>query len=51
MEDDGGERRGGGFRVDHDNPPFSRIFVVCSRSHTDEEIRAAFGVHGTVSLK
>lgn len=35
-------------RVDHDKPPFSRVFVVCSRSHTDEEIRGAFEQYGEV---
>ena len=29
-------------------PPFSRLFVVCSKAHTDEELRAAFDAHGQV---
>ena len=36
-------------RVDYDKPPFSRVFVVCSRSHTEEELREAFEEHGVVS--
>lgn len=39
------ERRG---RVDHDNPPFSRLFIVCSKSHEEEDIREAFGRYGTL---
>lgn len=35
-------------RVDYDKPPFSRVFVVCSRSHTEEELREAFEEHGVV---
>jgi hypothetical protein len=38
-------------RVDHDKPPFSRVFVVCSRSHTEEDLRDAFGMYGEVSYK
>ena len=35
-------------RVDHQNPPFSRVFVVCSRSHTEDELRSAFQEYGEV---
>lgn len=35
-------------KVDHDTPPFSRVFVVCSKSHTEEELRDAFEVYGEV---
>jgi len=35
-------------RVDHDKPPFSRLFVVCSRDHTDSDIRDAFSEYGEV---
>jgi len=35
-------------RVDHHKPPFSRVFVVCSRSHTEEELRSAFEEYGEV---
>ena len=34
--------------VDIDNPPFSRVFIVCGRSLTSEEVREAFSVYGTV---
>ena len=37
-------------KVDHDNPPFSRLFVVCSKNHNEEDIREAFGHYGTVSI-
>ncbi|XP_063691273.1 RNA-binding protein 45-like [Bolinopsis microptera] len=33
-------------KVDHDNPPFSRLFVVCSKNHTDDDIKEAFGSYG-----
>ena len=36
-------------KVDHDNPPFSRLFVVCSKNHTDDDIKEAFGSYGKVS--
>lgn len=35
-------------RVDHHKPPFSRVFVVCSRSHTEEDLRSAFEEYGEV---
>lgn len=31
-----------------DTPPFSRVFVVCSKHHREEEIRAAFQQYGLV---
>ncbi len=31
-----------------DFPPFSRVFVVCSRNHKEEDIRAAFQNYGIV---
>ena len=31
-----------------DFPPFSRVFVVCSRNHKEEDIRAAFQSFGTL---
>ena len=34
--------------VDIDNPLFSRVFIVCGRSLTSEEVRDAFSVCGTV---
>ena len=34
--------------VDIDNPPFSRVFIVCGRSLTSEEVRDAFSVYGSV---
>lgn len=35
-------------RIDVDNPPFSRVFVVCSKRHTSEDMRAAFEHYGTI---
>lgn len=35
-------------KVDADNPPFSRIFIVCGRSTTAEEIRETIAAYGTV---
>lgn len=35
-------------RVDVDNPPFSRVFVVCSKKHTQEELKTAFESFGEV---
>ena len=31
-----------------DFPPFSRVFVVCSRTHKEEDIRQAFQRYGNV---
>ena len=31
-----------------DFPPFSRVFVVCSRNHKEEDIKLAFQAFGTV---
>lgn len=31
-----------------DFPPFSRVFVVCSRNHKEEDIRAAFQAFGNL---
>ena len=35
-------------RVNTDFPPFSRVFVVCSRTHKEEEIHAAFQQFGQI---
>lgn len=35
-------------QVDHDKPPFSRVFVVCSKSHSSDDIKTAFEKYGTV---
>ena len=34
--------------VDIDNPPFSRVFIVCGRNLSTEEVKDAFSVYGTV---
>jgi RNA recognition motif-containing protein len=34
--------------INHDNPPFSRVFVVCSKTMKEEEIQEAFSAYGTV---
>lgn len=35
-------------RIDVDNPPFSRVFVVCSKRHSSEDMRMAFEPYGAV---
>ena len=35
-------------RVNTDFPPFSRVFVVCSRGHKEEDIQAAFQQFGNI---
>lgn len=35
-------------RVDVDNPPFSRVFVVCSKRHNSDDMRTAFESYGSV---
>jgi len=35
-------------RVDVDNPPFSRVFIVCSKKHTSEDMRTAFEHFGAI---
>ena len=35
-------------RVNTDFPPFSRVFVVCSRGHKEEDIQAAFQQFGQI---
>ena len=35
-------------RVNTDTPPFSRVFVVCSKHHIEEELRATFQQFGLV---
>lgn len=35
-------------QVDHDKPPFSRIFVVCSKSYSSDDLKAVFEKFGTV---
>ena len=35
-------------RVNTDHPPFSRVFVVCSRGHKEDEIHAAFQPFGQI---
>ena len=37
-----------GERVNSDFPPFSRVFVVCSKSHKEEDIKTAFQHFGSV---
>lgn len=34
--------------IDIDNPPFSRVFIVCGRNLTSEEVKNAFSAYGTV---
>ena len=35
-------------QVDHDKPPFSRIFVVCSKSYSSDDLKAVFEKYGAV---
>ncbi len=35
-------------RIDMDTPPFSRVFVVCTKNHREAEIRAAFQDYGVI---
>ena len=35
-------------RVNVDSPPFSRVFVVCSKTHREEDVKAAFSQFGSV---
>lgn len=37
-----------GERVNSDFPPFSRVFVVCSKTHKEEDIKAAFQQFGAI---
>ena len=37
-----------GERINADYPPFSRVFVVCSKNHREEEVRKAFEAYGSV---
>ena len=35
-------------RVNSDYPPFSRVFVVCSKTHKEEDLRVAFERFGNM---
>lgn len=35
-------------RRDHDKPPFSRVFIVCGKKHTSDDLRNCFQEYGTV---
>lgn len=35
-------------RINVDSPPFSRVFLVCSKSHKEEDMRMAFTQYGDV---
>lgn len=37
-----------GERINCDFPPFSRVFVVCSKTHKEDDIRAVFQQFGNV---
>lgn len=34
--------------INQDSPPFSRVFVVCSKSMKEEEIQESFSTYGTI---
>lgn len=40
----GSSRKG----LNHDSPPFSRVFIVCSKTMKEEDIQEAFTVFGTI---
>ncbi len=35
-------------RINMDTPPFSRVFVVCTKNHRETDIRAAFQEYGVI---
>ena len=37
-----------GDRVNSDFPPFSRVFVVCSKTHKEEDVKSVFQRYGAV---
>ena len=47
---DRGDRgdRGGSASVKYDEPPNSRLFIVCGKQITESEFRSSFGVFGTI---
>ena len=44
----GGGGGGESQRSNSDFPPFSRVFVVCSRNHKEDNIKATFQTYGHV---
>lgn len=40
--------RGGREHSQDDDPPMSRLFIICSKSHTEEEFREAFKEFGNI---
>ncbi|XP_023291622.2 RNA-binding protein 45 [Lucilia cuprina] len=42
--------RGGGGRNDYsdDDPPMSRLFIICNKAHTEEDFREAFSPFGEI---
>lgn len=32
----------------HDEPPMSRLFVICNKTNTEDELREAFQKFGTI---
>merc|ERR1712115_29860 len=41
------DSRGGG-GAKYDDPPNSRLFIVCGKQITEEQFREAFGVYGNI---
>ena len=35
-------------RINMDSPPFSRVFIVCSKHHREDDLRAAFENFGNI---
>lgn len=35
-------------KIDHDKPAFSRVFIVCGKRHSSEDLRDCFQEYGTV---
>lgn len=48
MNSGGSIQNQAGEKPNSDFPPFSRVFVVCSRNHKEEDIREAFQTFGNL---
>jgi len=35
-------------KINHDKPPFSRVFIVCGKKHSSDDLRDCFQEYGTV---
>ncbi len=46
--DGGGGGRSSGASAKYDDPPNSRLFIVCGKGITEEQFRESFGAFGTI---